>query len=170
MLGCSTEKQPSATPLTPVYDAATGKLQLLIAPKDGNGDGKIDRWDYYGTDRRLRKFGFSLQKDGKEDAWAYPGPDGTTIRIESSPRRNGKIQRIEHFDHDVLTAAEEDTDGDGKIDKWETFEGTRLAVVAFDTVHKGVPDRRLVYGADGRVRVEVDPRGDGHFVEAKAQP
>ena len=169
MASCSRAPAPGGGPLTPVYDPATGKLQLLIAPKDSNGDGKVDRWDYYGTDRRLQKFGFSLQSDGKEDAWAFIGPDGTTIRIESSPRRNGKIQRIEHFDHDVLTAAEEDTDGDGKIDKWETFEGTRLAIVAFDTKHKGVPDRRLVYGADGSVRSEVDPRGDGHFVEATAQ-
>ena len=141
---------------------------MLIAKWDGNGDGKIDRWDYYGPDRRLQKSGFSLQNDGMEDAWAYIGPDGSTTRIESSPARNGKIQRIEHFEHDVLTRAEEDTDGDGNIDKWETFDGLSLAMVAFDSAHRGRPDRRLVYGADGSVRVEVDPRGDGRFVEAGA--
>src|SRR6185295_10056050 len=104
--GCTGSPVSGGGALLPVYDPVSGKLQLLIAPKDGNGDGTIDRWDYYGPDRRLQKFGFSLQNDGKEDAWAFPGPDGTTIRVESSPRRNGKIQRIEHFDHDVLTAEE----------------------------------------------------------------
>jgi len=42
-------------------------------------------------------------------------------------------------------------------------------MVAFDTRHRGAPDRRLVYGADGAVRVEVDPAGDGHFIEEKAE-
>ena len=60
--------------------------------------------------------------------------------------------------------SEEDTDGDGRFDKWETFDGARLAVVAFDTAHRGIPDRRLVYDLNGNVKVEVDARGDGHFV------
>jgi hypothetical protein len=39
-----------------------------------------------------------------------------------------------------------------------------MASVAFDTTHRGTPDRRLVYGSHGTARVEVDPSGDGHFV------
>ena len=31
-------------------------------------------------------------------------------------------------------------------------------------VHLSSPDRRLMYGADGSARLEVDPKGDGHFV------
>ena len=31
--------------------------------------------------------------------------------------------------------------------------------VAFDTTHRGTPDRRLVYGSHGTARVEVDPSG-----------
>lgn len=163
--GCRAQPDSAIGPLEPVYDKTTGRLQLLIARRDANGDGQTDRWDYYGADRRLQKFGFSTQSDGREDAWAYVGPDGSTTRIESSPQRNGRIQRIEHFEHDLLTRAEEDTDGDGKIDKWEIFEGARLASVAYDTTHRGSPDRRIVYETDGRVRVEVDSRGDGRFVE-----
>jgi hypothetical protein len=34
-------------------------------------------------------------------------------------------------------------------------------------VHRGTPDRRLLYGADGTARLEVDRKGDGHFVAAK---
>ena len=168
--GCAKPSDSRTPPIQPIYDKTTGQLQLLVIKRDVDGDGKIDRWDYYGPDRKFRKFGFSLQNDGQEDAWAYVGPDGATMRIESSPRRNGRIQRIEHFEHDVLARAEDDTDGDGKIDKWETYDGPRLATVAFDTTHRGRPDRRFVYGADGSVRVEVDPRGDGHFVDADARP
>ena len=163
---CARPSDSRNDPIQPIYDKTTGQLQLLVVKRDVNHDGKVDRWDYYGPDRRFRKFGFSLQNDGQEDAWGYRGPDGTTARIESSPRRNGKIQRIEHFEHDVLVRAEDDTDDDGTIDKWESYDGPRLAMVAFDTAHRGRADRRLVYGADGGVRVEVDPLGDGHFVEA----
>ena len=42
-----------------------------------------------------------------------------------------------------------------------------LVSVAFDSSHRGRPDRRLVYGADGSARLEVDPKGDGHFVAVK---
>ena len=78
-----------------------------------------------------------------------------------SGKRDGKISRIEHYAKNVLIAAEEDGDGDGKMDKWETYDGARLASIAFDTTHRGTPDRRLIYGADGSARLEVDPNGTG---------
>lgn len=68
----------------------------------------------------------------------------------------------------MIIRAEEDSDGDGVIDKWETYDAagseSRLVSVAFDTGHRGRPDRRLTYDAAGAVRVEVDPDGDGRFV------
>ena len=51
---------------------------------------------------------------------------------------------MEYYERDVLVRAEEDTDADGKVDKWETYDGARLASVALDTSHRGVPDRRLI--------------------------
>ena len=88
-----------------------------------------------------------------------PTPDGGS-RIEISTRHDGKVTRIEHFRKDVLVSAEEDTDEDGRMDKWETFDGARLASVAFDTPHRGTPDRRLLYGADGSVRLETDLKAE----------
>jgi hypothetical protein len=188
-LGVSCAREPEKK-LEPVYDPATGKLQLLKYDSKGNGrfdtwrymdgarvtrieidsdeDGTIDRWEHYGPDEKLERVGFSLRKDGKEDAWAWVGPDGATTRVESSPRRDGKVSRIDYYEHGVLARAEEDSDGDGRIDKWETYDGPRLATVAFDTMHRGVPDRRIIYGADLSARIEVDPRGDGHFVPETA--
>jgi hypothetical protein len=130
---------------------------------DNDEDGKIDRWEYYGPDQKLERVGFSRLMDGTEDAWSYSGADGSIERIDVSTRRDGKITRVERYQNGMLVAAEEDSDEDGKMDKWETYDGTRLASVGFDTHHRGTPDRRLIYAADGSVRVETDEKGDGHF-------
>lgn len=187
LAGC---QQPSAPQkkLEPTYNKKTGKLELLRYDSNGDGrfdtfsymdgtrivrieidqdeDGKIDRWEYYGPDRRLEKIGFSRAKDGIEDAWSFFDAKGALDRIEISTRRNRTVDRVEHYVNGVLVRAEEDSDGDGRYDKWETYEGERLASVAFDTAHRGTPDRRLIYAADGSVRMETDLQGTGTFVPA----
>lgn len=182
-------RQPSpAKKIEPTYDKQSGRLQLLRYDSDGdgkfdtfsymdgtrilrieidqNGDGRIDRWEYYGSDQKLEKVGFSRAQDGIEDAWSFFNTTGATDRIEISTKRNHKVDRIEHYEQGTLVRAEEDSDGDGHFDKWETYDGGRLTSVAFDTLHRGTPDRRLVYGADGGARMEVDPQGTGTFVAA----
>ena len=91
------------------------------------------------------------------------------MKIDISTRRDGKVTRTEHYEQDHLVSAEEDTDEDGKTDKWETYEGDHLATVAFDTTHRGTPDRKLIYGPNGTARIEVDEKGDGHFVAVSAR-
>ena len=184
---CSGSRAP-AKKLEPVYDKITGSLQILKYDSDGDGkidtvsymdggrilrieidrneDGKVDRWEYYGADQELEKVGFSRANDGVEDAWSYAGPDGSIVRIDVSTRRDGKANRFEHYEKDILVRAEEDTDGDGAIDKWEIYNGPFLSSVAFDETHRGTPNRRLIYGPNGSARLEVDPVGDGHFVAA----
>jgi antitoxin component YwqK of YwqJK toxin-antitoxin module len=186
--GCSSQQTPN---IVPVYDKLNGKLQLLKYDSKGNGkvdtwsymdgsrvlrieidkdgDGKIDRWEYYDADQKLEKIGMSRANDGKEDAWSYTGPDGAVARIDVSTRRDGKITRTEHYEKGALVRAEEDTDEDGRPDKWETYDDGRLTSVGFDTLHRGTADRRLIYGADGSARLEVDAKGDGHFVAPKDQ-
>jgi len=174
--------------IEPTYNKKTGRLELLRYDSNGDGkfdtfsymdgtrilrieidqnqDGKIDRWEYYGPDQKLTKVGFSRAQDGIEDAWSFFNADGTTERIEISTKRNHNVDRVEHYEKGVLVRAEEDSDGDGRFDKWETYDGERLTSVAFDTVHRGTPDRRLIYSADGGARMEVDPQGTGTFVAA----
>jgi hypothetical protein len=187
--GCRAET-PST--IEPVYDKLTGKLQLLKYDANKNGkvdtwsymdgtrvlrieidadeDGRIDRWEYYGDGQKLEKVGMSRANDGKEDAWSYAAPDGSLERIDVSTRRDGKVTRSEYYDKDALARAEEDSDGDGKIDKWEWYEGGRLAAVGLDTLHRGAPDRRFVYGADGSTRLEVDRNGTGQFAAVNIPP
>ena len=136
---------------------------------DKNEDGKLDRWEYYDANQKLEKIGTSRAQDGKEDSWSYLAADGSIERIDVSPKRDGKNSRVEHYQQGVLISAEEDSDGDGRMDKWETYAGDRLASIAFDTTHRGTPDRRLIYGAGGSARLEVDPKGTGEFVAVKPE-
>jgi hypothetical protein len=184
MAGCGSAS-PQESGVQPVYDPATGRLQQLRYDSDKNGsadtvsymdgasllrievdkdeDGRVERWEYYGPDRRLEKVGFSRSNDGKEDAWSFAGADGSVLRIEISTERDGRITRVEHFEGGLLVRAEADDDRDGRMDRWESYQDERLSAVAFDTARRGTPDRRIVYTRDGNARVEVDPDGDGIF-------
>ena len=163
-----------------VYNKKTGRLELLKYDSDGDGkfdtfsymdgstvlrieidrdeDGKIDRWEYYGPGKSLERVALSRAQNGVADTWQYFDGAGSITRVEMGGR-------TEYYEKGVMVRAEEDTDHDGRIDKWETYDGNRLASVAFDERRRGAPTRRILYAADGAVRIEVDAGGDGHFVE-----
>ena len=158
-----------------VYDEQTGRLRQLTYDSNKNGkpdsisymdgttvlrveidqdeDGKVERWEYYGADRKLEKVGLSRANDGVVDQWAYPATDGTLAKMDTSTSRNGKVQRTEIYEKGVLVAVEEDADDNGAVDKWETYSGGTLTSVAFDTQGTGHPTRRLLYAPDGSVRI-----------------
>ena len=141
---------------------------------DLNEDGKIDRWEYYDDKGQLARVGFSRKDNGKPDAWAYAGPDGKIVRVEmSSTGDEKKIDRWEHYDparvgpngdtSGALVSAEEDTNGLGRPDKWETYENGVIKTVSFDEKGLGYPTRQLVYQAGQLVRIDSDPDGKGAF-------
>jgi hypothetical protein len=182
LTGC--RQSPANSTVQPVYDKATGRLDELHydANRDGvtetvgfldgrriqrveidqDEDGRVDRWEYYDAAGALTKVGFSRRGDGREDAWSYADADGNVIRIEMGGAGGG-IVRTEYYDHETITRADEDSDGDGAVDKWESYDAGRLASVAFDSARTGRADRRLTYESNGRVRIEADPDGDGIF-------
>ena len=134
---------------------------------DSDGDGRIDRWEYFDAGSTLVKVGGASRGDGIEDMWTAPSPNAAgEVHIARSLQRDRRTDRHEYFRGDVLTRVEEDTNGDGRIDKWDRYEGAVLREVAFDTGFvSGRPDRRVIYDARGRfVAVEADPDGDGTFV------
>ena len=176
-LGCGAAGD--AGRVEPVYDAASGTLQLL--KYDANGDGTIDtwsymegarvvrieldpdqnnvidRWEYYGPDQTIEKVGTSRAGDNTPDSWAFFDGTGAITKLELSTHRNGTVDRVEYYEGGARVRAEEDTNADGRIDKWESYEGSRLASVAFDTRQRGTPDRRVIYAQDGTVRLEEIP-------------
>jgi hypothetical protein len=178
------------------YDKVTGRLKRLSYDVNRNGrndavsimdgtrihrieldldeNGKVDRWDFYREDRTLEKVGLSRLNDGVMDSQAYYGGDGSLERIEVSTRRDGRYDRVEFYEGGALVRSEEDANGDGRPEKWDTYRPNpgapvgqpayAIASSAFDDEGRGVPQRRFVYGEKGSVdRVEIDPDGDGHF-------
>jgi hypothetical protein len=143
---------------------------------DLDEDGVIDRWEYYGDGGVLVKVGFSRNGAGKPDAWAFRGAGGRIERIEvSSAGDEKKIDRWEHFDASRpgsgpagtgdLAAVEEDTRGDGRAHKWETYDHGALATASFDEDGDGRPDRRLVYRDGLLVTIETEPDASGVFMK-----
>lgn len=174
------------------YDQKTGKLSEITYDKDKNGrvdtwvdmdgsrpisaridsdeDGQIDRWEYYNQNGVLLRVGESRAKSGSVDMWAYMGADGTPERVEFVEVSNvtGKegIVRRDHYQGGVKVRGEEDTDGDGVIDRWETFAGGRLRTVEFDDEKKrdGRPVQRMTYDDRGAlIAIETGPDGQGGY-------
>lgn len=170
LLGCdSSSRSRSADPrIRPEY-GNDGRLSRLVYDRDGNGT--MDTWSYMDGTRVVR-IETDENGDGRIDRWDYhrasdasdASPDRTLERIERSTRHDGQVSRREFFENGVLARAEEDADGDGQMDKWETYVNGALSTIALDTEHRGWPDRRMVYGADGSfLRIEADPTGSGTF-------
>jgi hypothetical protein len=176
------------------YDRATGRLTELTSDTNRNGridtwtemdgsrpvrsradrneDGRLDRWEYYDATGRLVKVGLSRADDGTPDAWAFAGSDGRIERIEvSSVRDEAKIDRWEHYQatgggDGVLMRVEEDTNRDGRKDKWERYEGGVLAIAEFDGDGDGRPDRRLTYRGADLISIEHTPDASGRYTQS----
>ena len=137
---------------------------------DSDEDGNIDRWEYYDQNGRLERVGESRAKNGKVDMWAYIAADGSPERVElleiSDVTGTEGVVRREFLQAGAKTRAEEDTDGDGVMDRWETFAAGRLRAVEFDDEKKrdGRPTQRLTYDDRGAlVSIETDPDGAGGY-------
>lgn len=174
--------------IVPSYDPFTSRLVQMSADQNGDGrvdqwtfldgnrplrgesdtdgDGRIDRWEYFDTGSVLVSVGTSSLNDGIEDTWTFAAPtaQGET-RIVRSRNRDRQWDRVEYVRGAELVRSEDDTNADGRPDRWDRYEGSVLREAAFDTTLKrGRPNRRLVYDAAGRFAViEADPEGDGTF-------
>ena len=197
--GCT--RQPAGEKPRAEYDKETGRLKRLTydANKNGRNDavsimdgtridrieldldenGKVERWDFYRADRTLEKVGLSRMNDGVMDSQAFYRADGSLLRIEVSTRRDGRYDRVEFYENGTLVRSEDDANGDGRPEKWDTYRAIPgapagqpaygIASSAFDDDGRGTPQRRFVYGDKGNIeRVEIDPDGDGMFEPAGA--
>ncbi len=167
LAGCHSAAPDNKTSgrLVPGYDKTTGRLTEL--KYDRNGDGKIDTWAAMDGPRLVR-MEIDENGDGKPDRFEYykAGPNGQAVleRVESAKAYDGRISRREFLEGGRLARIEEDTDGDGIVDKWERYKDDALVVMDLDTQRRGKPDRRLIYGPGGQLeRIEVDADGRGEF-------
>ena len=89
---------------------------------DNDEDGKIDRWEYYGDDQKILKVGIFTSERRQGRRVGFRGSDGTIAKDRSVDKARREGQSTEFYEKGKLTRAEEDADGDGLIDKWETYE------------------------------------------------
>jgi hypothetical protein len=175
------------------YDHETGRVRRLTFDFNRNGhndavsimdgthidhieldfdeDGKVDRWDFYQGGPSLQYAGLSRLSDGVMDSRAFYGPARELVRIEVSTARDGRFNRVEFYEAGTLVRSEEDTNGDGRPDKWETYRPNTdttpneppyvIASVAFDDSGSGTPQRRLVYDQN-RQSVRIEHPSAGH--------
>ena len=183
--GCRRGQQPQGSDtVKPSYNKDTGRLERITY--DRNKDGKPDAWLFMdGTRAVLAELDENY--DGVVDRREYyveqpasttPAPAGKTLpprhlltRAEQATRGDGKINRWETYQQGLLVHVEEDTNGDGRVDKWETWSQGVLQLVELDTKGTGRPNRRLVYPPDGSApRLEVDEHDDGTFSPTTPTP
>ena len=169
------------------YDKVTGRLTRVTADLNKNGridtwtymdgpailrsesdldeDGKIDRWEFNAPDGKILKIAQAVGRTGTKDMWIYPDAAGRPGRIEFMASGDGtRVRRWEFYEAGRLVRVDEDTNGDGRPDKWEVHDGVAVTSVEFDVNHDGVRDRRITYGAGGRVILtEMEPDGRGGY-------
>jgi hypothetical protein len=156
----------AAARVAPEYDTATGRLTRIAYDADGNGT--HDTWAYM-DGSRLIKLEADENENGRIDRWEYyPANAGggkvPPQRIERSITDDGRVTRREFFEGTEMTRVEEDTDGNGVVDKWESYRDGALSTLSLDENGDGKADRRLVYGPDGSLdHIEVDADGSGQF-------
>ena len=142
---------------------------------DRDEDGRMDRWEYYDAAGRLNKVGFSRKNDGKPDAWAYPNGSGRVIRIDvSSAGDENRIDRWEVYDAQGPPGADglgplaqvvQDTNADGRRDKWERYKDGQVLTAEFDEDGDERPDRRLTYRNADVISIETAPDGRGGYAK-----
>jgi len=141
---------------------------------DLDENGKVERWDFYGPDGKLEKVGFASRNDGVMDSQAFYAPEGVITRIEMSTRRDDRFDRTEFYERNVLVRSQDDSNADGRPDKWDYYTprpnhaagepAYAISATAFDDSGSGRPERRFVYGPNGKIaRVEFDDEGTGNW-------
>jgi len=180
---------------TASYDLKTGKLTEITYDQNKNGkidtwtkmngslplssrldtneDGKLDRWETYGPDGKLTHVDFERAGSvftGQPNASAFIAPDGSIERVEyfelSATGQRDVMLREFYTPAKVLLRTEEDSDGDGLMDLFQTFTDGVLRTSEFDEKKPldGKPDRRMTYSAEGAlVLIETEPNGSGGY-------
>ena len=199
LAGCTAK--PSADQPRADYDPVTRRLSRIVFDFNKNGkndtvgymdgtrirrveldvdeNGRVDRWDYYQPDGALDRVGFATTVPGVMDSQAFYAASGEVQRIETSTRRDGRFDRVEFYERNVLVRSQEDTNHDGRPDKWDEYTPYpnhrpgepeyRITATAFDDTGSGHAERRFIWAADGTVaRVELDPEGSGLWRPASA--
>jgi len=162
MSGVADAKLPTGSRQKPLEheacDEAGNKVELL----DANGDGKPDIRRVYDKSQREVCRITDLNRDGKPDLFEYFGPNGEVRRREASFEDTGVVNAIEYFESGKLVRRELDTTGQRRVDTWDFFDaGTGLRTKRErDSNSDGKVDQWWTWDKD-RLTILLDKDGDG---------
>lgn len=122
---------------------------------DANFDGRIDRWEEYGSGGVLLRYATS-DKGGTPDRFVELDPKtGVATQQEVDADHDGRKERTEVFTGGRLSRVDLDTDADGKLDRSQDWRDGFLVSETIDRDGDGKPDIRIVHARDGSIlRVE----------------
>ncbi|MCC6156579.1 MAG: TonB-dependent receptor [Deltaproteobacteria bacterium] len=145
-----------------------GAGRLLAVEEDSNADGVPDLWNRYEAGRLARQER-DLNGDGRLDYWLYVEPatgkpfrgemdgdfdgradtdeeyrDGSVVRQRVDTNHDGLYDAAYHGYAGSLTLIEQDTDLDGRFDRWTYFEASRSSITVLDDRDRdGFPEHRV---------------------------
>jgi hypothetical protein len=128
---------------------------------DLNLDGAIDAYVYYDDGGLERRREFDFDRDGRVDE-IITLTGGAVVLKERETNFDNQLDTWDYYESGRLVKRERDSDGDGVVDQWWTFNNpadAKCAAVAFDRNYDGQPDPSGVLDvcAEARQRGFVPP-------------
>lgn len=147
--GYHRERDPSTgrSLLVQEYMTPQGKVRRVIDEQYRVKEFRVDT-NLDGTDDgsftleagRLSKVGFSLAGDGVVDAWAFRDESNQIVRIEVSTKRDGRVDRWEHYENGQMVRVDLDTNLNGRPDQWQILDNGIVVETVLDVDEDGKPD------------------------------
>jgi len=141
-----------------VLDAGGREVCRVV---DLNLDGAVDAFVYYDAAGRERRRESDYDRDGRADEIVHMR-DGVLFMKERETNFDDKIDTWDYYDGDRIARRERDSDADGLVDQWWSFNDPtdpRCALVATDRNVDGKPDPDTVLDlcADARAKAAKFP-------------
>lgn len=163
------------TPLAPSAGAAPiPGAAAADEVEDRAGDGRPDRW-VYRSDGRTREL-LDEDGDGRPERTLYYEPGSEAIaRIDEDTNGDGQVDSWTSYQDGEVVRRRADTNGDGEPDTWTLYQGGEISRHEQDSQGNGVRDRIDHYESGKLLRRTEDADGDGrpervtHF-DAKGRP
>lgn len=119
-----------------------------IEEMDTDFDGRVDRWDTFGTSgQRLRSA--TARSGDRPDRIATYDRAGLLARVETDADLDGVFEVVQIHEAGRLAETRIDSDGNGRADRFQDFRASYLAFEDFDTDEDGRPDLRLTFARNG---------------------
>lgn len=151
--------------------AATPEPQAQAAPVttaraetregvDRNRDGRPDLWAVREGDRVLREE-LDDNHDGVADRILFYDDEHRVKRAEEDLDGDGRMETISHYSAGEVARRRADSDGDGQSDSWSFYESGNLVRHEVDRDADGFRDLILLYESGELTREEDDRNRDG---------